>query len=469
LSEALAALSRLDALVASLHRSPALPDPPACVRQADALGSHEPPKPRPADDALAALRRELQTMCANAGAGALPPRLLRQAPLVFWHGKPQAAEFPGLLERFLGIAATRERWLRSLIEAWLRDFDAEKTVLPQTGHAIAALLPRSPDPRLRVWHDAHERYRLFDATEGPRRVARALLHGPDSVEQVLTRTGMDDTFRAGGAFFRATIRAMLADLPDALRGPTATATWERAAGLLEVGRMTVGGRGLRFGDLAGEIAQKCTLPWQPGEGREPAHAPRKQIESFLLRNLGDPRIEPRRWITAGEDATRLMRRWLSEASLEAFLALIRQNNDDKQWHFREAFWRACWRKMPTAEVWVVLGPRLASRAGAVRDLHESFGKLPVDQAVLLMKLGDLVLSEWSNVGPVRAWDINDRHCTASITTQFTNFKQAASTFPIIRHAAAVRRMAGGYVISMAKRVFGNTAQRPCCRTGCNSA
>jgi hypothetical protein len=155
-------------------------------------------------------------------------------------------------------------------------------------------------------------------------------------------------------------------------------------------------------------------PWIGGAAT-PVVAPRDEIKAFLLRVVGDPRLVPARWQPAPEEYARLMRGWLAEASLETFFALISQTNDDPQWRYRRAFWRACLRKMPKdqpAEVWVVLGPGMAARAKAVDDLAGSFGTLlgSVDQAVLLIRLGDIILSEWSNVGRVRAWRIDDGRC-----------------------------------------------------------
>jgi hypothetical protein len=417
---ALAALRELNALAEAMRHKPALPDVPGCLRQADERPPLAAPQTRPDQHVLEGLRRNLQHACASTGAASIPPRMLRQAHLVFWHGTPQAVSFPGLYDAFMHAAAKRASWLRHLVEAWLRDFNPGHPRLAEAGRAISALLPRAEHPGLRVWHDAQLSYQLFDAAEGPRRVARGLLLGPEDAAVVLRRTGMDDPLRADGGFYRAALRAMLAELPAALRRPTGVSAWARAMPLLETDRTvrpspgnTMRRTSLTHGDLSGEIARACLGPWL--DGSPAGAAPRKEIEAFLLRNLGDPRVETRQWMPAGEAATKLMRSWLAEASLEAFLSLISQTNDDRQWYYRQAFWRACLRKMPTAEVWVVLGPGLAGRAAAVRDLQDTFGRLDgggaaADQAVLLMRLGNLVLSEWSNVGPVRAWDVSDRAC-----------------------------------------------------------
>jgi len=423
MTESAAALRELAALQDLLQRKPALPERPACLRQAAELFRKEEAAALPSGEVLEILREELRTACSAGALSSIPVRTLRRAPMVFWDRDPQAAAFPGLLEVFLEGAAARPRWLRELVEAWLRDFGPDRARLPEAGRAAANLLARTHDPRLQPWDRAHRRYSLFDAARGPERVGSALLSGAEPVEAVLSETGMDDPIRAEGRFFRAALRAMLAALPGALRGPGGRDAWARAAAILEVQRVRRDRSGrdiaepmLRMPDLAGETIAACLDPWL----RDPPapSAPREEIKAFLLRVVGDPRLRPERWRAAPEACAQLMRSWLAAASLETFFALISETNDDPQWRYRRAFWRACLWKMPRdrpAEVWVVLGPGMAARAKAVKDLANAHGRIEAsgqygEQAVLLLRLGNIVLSEWSNVGPVRAWEIGDPRC-----------------------------------------------------------
>lgn len=425
MTEAIAALRELAALRDLLQLKPALPENPACLRQSADLFRKDQAAALPSGEVLEILREELRQACAAGAPSQLPARMLRRAPMVFWDRDPQAAAFPGLLETFLEAAATKPRWLRELVEAWLRDFGPDRARLPEAGRAAANLLARTRDPRLQPWDRAHRRYAMFDAARGPERVGSALLSGAEPVEAVLSETGMDDPIRAEGRFFRAAVKAMLAALPAALRSPGAREAWARAAAILEVQRVRRDRSGresteptLRVPDLAGEVIAACLNPWlrdPPAPG-----APQEEIKAFLLRVVGDPRLRPERWRAAPEACAQLMRSWLAAASLETFFSLISETNDDPQWRYRRAFWRACLRKMPRdrpAEVWVVLGPGMAARAKAVKDLANAHGRMEAsgqygEQAVLLLRLGNIVLSEWSNVGPVRAWEIGDARCPA---------------------------------------------------------
>lgn len=416
-------LRQLAATAELLATKPALPAVSVCEIQAQSLMAHVGATRPPDGEVLEVLREELRQACAVGAAKRLSPRTLRRAPMVFWDREPQAAGFPGLLEVVLEGAAERPRWLRELIEAWLRDFHIDRVRLPEAGQAMGNLLPQMHDPRLTPWDRAHQRFAIFEASKGPQQVGSALLNGPDSVASVLAQTGMDDPLRAEGRFFRAALHELLNALPTALRSTASTEAWARAAMLLEVqqaGRDRRGNEtlvaGLCLPDLASEVISACLDPWLSPP--PPATAPREEIKAFLLRVIGDPRLRPDRWSTAPEQCTRLMRGWLASATLETFFALISETNDDPQWRYRRAFWRACLRKLPhhePAEVWVVLGSGMANRAQAVKDMTGAFGRMEAkgnqgDQAVLLLRFGNIVLSEWSNVGPIRAWEIDDRRC-----------------------------------------------------------
>lgn len=410
------ALQRLRDLGPVLHARPTLPSVSACGREAERIVQIGQALQTPDPQMLETLRRGLQQACADGKISDLSPHMLRQAPLVFWDRDPQAAGFPGLFDAVFAGAAQRPHWLRYIIEAWLRDFGPDRTRLPEAGRAVAAVLPALADPRLLPWREASARFALFDAALGPSRVGGAFLHGPDEVSEILAQTGMDDPNRAAGHYFTTCVREMLKALPDAMRRPDATALWARAVRVLETTHESQDRKGrrtqqaaLRVTELRVETAIGALTAWR--SGTPPAPKLREIVQAFLVRILGDPRVSTSRWSDVPEDLVRMVRGWLAGESLEAFFELISQMNSDKQWQYRLHFWRAVYRVSQAtqpAEIWVVLGAKLSYRAKLMEGLSKSFGEMDSDQAVLLVKIGNLVMSEWSNVGPLRAWTDDDR-------------------------------------------------------------
>lgn len=444
------ALRDIEGLGSVVRRKPALPEISLCRQQAEKLAPLDKASELLSRDVLEELRRAFRIACAvPGGLDGLSPNKLRHAALVLWHGEPQSAGFPGLLDLYLKKSVGRPRWIRDLLEAWLRDFAPDRIRLHETGHAIVLALASSNHPRLTPWHKANARFSLFDSADGARRVGISLLRGPEDLATVMSQIGMIDPLRANGRFYRAAVSESLKVLPSVLASPSASQVWPRAVTLLEVqttksdrqGR-EVASSTLRYDDLVGETGRACLLPFLNGQAH--SSAPKEEIKAFLLRNIADPRIQPARWASVGEEATGQMRSWLARASLEAFLSLISQNNNDIQWRHRLHFWRACFEKVPSAEVWIVLGSSLSSRAKTIRDLAGSFGRMigtgSNDQAVLLMRMGPLVLSEWSNIGPVRAWNVGSKDTPQLYHPHYTDLQLKAASLNFPQHPV---RQSGG--------------------------
>jgi len=167
---------------------------------------------------------------------------------------------------------------------------------------------------------------------------------------------------------------------------------------------------LRFAEpkSRGEMARGLLRPWLEA-GNEPEEPIRFQIQDFLLEHLDDPRLKPQRWHEASEPAANLMRRWLTRASLKAFFSLISEHALDYHWRYREAFWSACIEKNAAVEAWLALGSRIHASARAVEDLKGAYARLEgasSDQAVLLLRVKNIIFCEWSHSGALRAWPVD---------------------------------------------------------------
>lgn len=358
-------------------------------------------------------------------------RDLRDAPWVLWSGEPPAAGFPGLIEAVLAQAGGHGRTLRNLAEAWMQHLDPVRPEMLAVGRRIGHLVEVSPDPRLEAWRKALRPLRLFDGGDGPRYLAHALLRDVDRpVEEILKSVGFDDPIRAVGGYMRMTQRALLDLLPANLheRLSVAAPLLDRALGVL-----TCNGK-LRFPDERGPMANGLLAAWLGG--REPDAALKERIQRFLLDHLGDPRLRPDRWIAVSVAGQALMRRWLAAASLETFFELIERHAWDQQWRYRKAFWTACLRKGGITDAWLALGSRVHADARAVRSLGGAYARLRGgggDQAVLLMRVGALVLTEWSHAGKLRAWPNDWKNAPRLGRSEYTRDDTIGAGLPFPDH------------------------------------
>jgi hypothetical protein len=292
------------------------------------------------------------------------------------------------------------RALRYLIEAWLRDFAPHQHEIAHAGLAIQRLLADGDDARLEMWRAAQSRFRLFDAADGPAALAAAILGHAQSVAAVMGAAGFVDETRGVSAYLRAVQTVLLARLPAALQRANAQMHCTRACEFL------VSGRQLRFDDTHAAIAHALCEPWFNTAYSADMELQR-QVQDFLIEQLGNPQLRPGRWVGAEREAA-LIRRWLARASLKVFFGLIADYALDTQWTYREAFWSACLRKGVIDDAWLVLGANVHASARARRGLGGAFAKLDragasSDQSVLLLRIGPLLIAEWSHNGSMRAW------------------------------------------------------------------
>ena len=122
---------------------------------------------------------------------------------------------------------------------------------------------------------------------------------------------------------------------------------------------------------------------------EPPPEVRKIIEIELLNRLDDPRLAAGRWAGVSETAKEVMLRWLAEATLEAFIAIVRKYADPGHWVYREAFWRAYLRAGYVRSVQVAFKPLAAQEARHA----EAMAGLHADQSRLLNHLAGVTAAE----------------------------------------------------------------------------
>lgn len=403
------ALVELQATVDLVRRGPVLPSEAECAVVARELGGQEATPLEPPEDVLAKLEADIRRAARDGhGYAGLSTRVMRHAPWLLWSGKPPLVTLPGLLEDLVHRARSRHRMLRALIDAWLISFATGAARLVDVTAALRLLVASSEHPAMRELAEMDRRVPFFDVRDGPTRLARWLLDGQEEVPTMLAALGFDDPQRVTSGYLLATQNAML-DLGGRRLGGTAGA--QIAARLITF--LEVDGE-LRFAEPepSGAVARGLQAPWLKG-ATPPNEELKVGIQAFLLRHLDDPRLRPRRWTAAGEEAEALMRRWLTRASLDAFFRLIRDHALDSHWTYREAFWRAYLKAGAIIDAWLALGPDTIAEARSVKDLRGAFGKVEgagvvANHSVLLMRVGDLVFCEWSHNGSLRAWLANGR-------------------------------------------------------------
>jgi hypothetical protein len=332
----------------------------------------------------------------------LTSRQLRYAPWLLWNGKLPAASLPGLLTIILDRAANSRADLRRLIQAYLRDFSVSAPGVTEAAQCIRKHLA-NVDPRLENWRQAQREVQLFDPVKGPMSLAGRLLSEEDP-EAILANYKLDDEILARGNYLLAVEDAVRARAPLLLL-EHGTKALNRILKIIAPAK-----RELRFEARRAESARGLLGAWLTGRG-EPAADLQEPVWRVLLDWLGDPRlpVNRQRWRDVGERETSLVRRWLSRASLDLFFRLIDdQDTAGTHWPYRRRFWFRYLELGAIDDAWLALGGEAYSSAKAIRELGGAYGRLLGEskQSALLLRLGSLVIGEFTHIGKVRAWPVN---------------------------------------------------------------
>ena len=394
----------LDGLGTVLDRltSRSLPprDDPASERLVRELGAELNSPKQPSGDVLEQIRRRLVGASRQGALTETNLRDRRYAPWLLWNGKPAAADVPGVLALVLNEARNSRPTLRRLIQAYLRDFNSQAAGIREAAACIRDQLT-TPDPRLERWRVAHGEVVIFDPRRGPASLADRLLAEQDP-DRVIVRYGLAEPLLTEGGYMRAVEEQVRERIPAFLRD-------NGTRGLDRISQIIAPiANQLRFPDCRAETARAMLRAWLTGRG-EPASAVGEPVLRLVLSWLGDPRlpVHKQRWDEVGKEEAGLVRRWLTRASLDLFFKLIDEHALDSQWRYRHAFWAAYLREGAISDAWLAFGPTSHRFANQVPDLRQAYARLrggaDRKQSALLMKIGPLVLADFSHNGKLRAW------------------------------------------------------------------
>ncbi len=353
---------------------------------------------------------ELKSFLRNSaenGAGALPRFQLNRVLRGAWCDP----EFDVLGSVALDLANTERRRSsdQAMIEGYLSYFPAERSIMGKLAEAASNAAARHQW----AWRERALRWDLFTPARGPSKVALDLLNREDDqIFQFMRETGLGASLAASG-FGQATFARYCiatAELPSSKAVPAQRSLLklfdkEALAGQLEL------------------VVRALLEPWI-SEKPEPEH--RKAISEFLLDQVGDPRLQRPRWdrivaslaTSIGQERavaiTQVFKRWLTEVAMREFFRAIAKTTDrPDQWAQREKFWMAYLDKGLVSDAWPALGIRARNQIeNLIRQSGErpEYGVIrggPASSSSIIMRIGNLRISEWSDNGSCRFWSDSD--------------------------------------------------------------
>ncbi len=296
--------------------------------------------------------------------------------------------------------------LLALIRFYLYNFNLQNSGIRK----IALFLAVQATKRNWVWRERHNEVSIFNPALAPDLLSKKAQEAVDTPVSYLERMGFEGSLAsarlAGYAFLKA-LEGLQLHLGE---GPSIEA----------IQKITSWGitreREFRYGAIPrarGRLAEALLLPWQ---NREPTPEVREYIERFLLEHYRDIRVDSSRWNDVSEGAKQIILRWLTKASLEQFLQVVDLTASSadarRMWPARRKFWYAFYNRGYMQEAWVVFGRDGANRARGLGNSNEgeilAFGRttgsgFQANHAVLLMRIGDIIVADWSHMGKCHIW------------------------------------------------------------------
>lgn len=389
-------------------RASSLRSEPVLRERADKLaetfsGAGRPPQPVDLD----LIRRKLMEAAQGADFAPITDRDWRKAAWVLFDGTPGST-----LAENAAVFQTYQRWLggrdrrsdyQRLIGAWLHAFNPVRY-----SEGAARLIRRAcehwPDW---PWAQRHQLHALFSAKSGPAALAEAVFDSTEPVSVALKKTGFSEFLQTGG-YAQEVCRHLMTRSGRQIALAQSEARALQILQRLADWAAPAPGTSLRFPSTKEKLAESLLLPWESGV--DPPTNVKRGLTGLLVGALSDPRIEPAKWFGIDERVTALLRRWLVGETIESFIRIISRTADPRHWQHRRDFWMRYYKAGHIAEAWVALGSQGQALAMGDDNLRRSHGRLSGDavlgnHSVLLMRIGDLVIADWSHNGKCR---INNR-------------------------------------------------------------
>lgn len=315
-----------------------------------------------------------------------------------------------LIERLLNLilASGSSLLTKSLLLGYLR-ISQENIFLVSS---LRKVLNNKKNSLPHRWIEKIEKYDLLSENVGVSVANRILFNEDNEPWEVLADAGFKRGLLLGGGYSEAIFKRMAHELSGGHQEIALSRFMSLAKYKWPDGEFLYPFTSSRTGDIA-VIANALLGPYI---NESPADNVKGEIEDFLLERFEDPRVNRRRWSRVAQEHIAVLSRWLTQQSFEMLMQILKSSNNTGQWKDRSRFWGYYLENNYVSDAWVVLGPEALIHAerliadGALKS-RSSFGVLSRDSSssiqpihsVILMKIGELIISEWTHDGKIRIY------------------------------------------------------------------
>ena len=315
-----------------------------------------------------------------------------------------------LLERFLKLIIDSGSSLlfKSLLLGYLRISQDNLFLVT----SLRKILLKNKDTLPKRWIDRIDKFDLLNENIGST-VANQILANQDSdPADILEEAGFKRGLLLGGGYSEVIFKCVVSELARGHQERSLSRFMALAENKWPDGSFLYPFTSPQTGDIAA-IGNALLNPYIKETPQEDV---RKRIEDFLLERFEDPRVNLRRWSRVSQDHIAVLSRWLTKESFEMLMKILKRSNNTGQWKDRAKFWGYYLENEYVTDAWVILGPEASNYAdkliadGTLKSRssygvlsRSSYSSIQPIHSVILMKIGDLIISEWTHDGKIRIY------------------------------------------------------------------
>lgn len=343
---------------------------------------------------------------------------LRKLPYAYWvdgHGVLADTD-PVLVNKYWetilpealsGNPRRAKRWLLPLFYTYCERFIRVDDEFSRYSKKLLNALDSSSGPFADNLKKLQNSYSFFDPTFAPNKLAAMFFLGRESsIDELLQSYHLWPGFVSSNLGTEILKSALRFSVPDRSAENTISRMmeWTRKCSA------PVAKTAVRI-----DFANALLKHWM---GNTPDKKVKNLLIKYFLEEYQDPRHPLHRqyqWAGVSEQALAVFLNWLTGDTLQAFMKLLQRTADDI-WEYRQKFWMAYYNNGYIDEAWIALGLDAQYQASQLRlrdsEIGMGYGRLEgassTNQSVLILKIGDLIFTEWSHNGSLRAYHESNR-------------------------------------------------------------
>lgn len=312
--------------------------------------------------------------------------------------------FPGFYRSVIQNTSSR-RFILAFYHSYLFSYPHDNWALEEFRKLLVSFFEQAPDKKIqRLYLEVTENNLLNKNAHI--HIAQKLVDA-NAVESELSKIGLLGLLE-GGQFTKAVFRQLFKNLKVNLAQKTPIEVERFVSSLISFFEAE---EEKRLKEIKIELADSVL----PAVASLKLTSEAKEVlKTFFMTHFGDPRVTLDGWYGVSEDALIVFRGWLVEKTMDDFFSLLSHvaatdSSADKHWLYRKRFWNAYLKKGYIQEAWFALGKVAYNEAPKFIKGKHNYASLTggnANHSVLILRIGDLVITEWSHAGKYRVWDGN---------------------------------------------------------------